>query len=351
MTIEKFSPEIDKVYFIENYTLIHILSGKGSIQVDFNDYFDWQEKAIFLEKGQYIKFLSDDFEVRRIEFLDKNKFHNEEVRVLFKHLISLGYIDLMECEECRTFLSESLVNQNASHIVDVSAKQWFWQNPFNANREEYQIIFDVKDVIDLEFGNRLTSADLMGLINDRGYNAQELVKNKIGLSVKNLMGAKRLKESKKEIAFTDKSIQEISYDFGFKDDAYFNRVFKKSTGQTPRQFRESFDFEKRDLFVQNILELLHEYHTQERSLGFYADRMNLSVKTLSKKVQSKMNTSLGQLIRLELIHTAKLMLLAGENVTAIAAQLGFEEPNHFSSFFKRYSGITPSDFKLKKYNS
>ena len=40
--VEKFSPEINKVYFIENRTLIHILSGKGSIQVDFKNYFDWQ---------------------------------------------------------------------------------------------------------------------------------------------------------------------------------------------------------------------------------------------------------------------------------------------------------------------
>ena len=66
--VEKFSPEINKVYFIERHTLIHILSGKGSIQVDFKNYFDWQEKAIFLEKGQYIKFLSDDFTIRKIEF-------------------------------------------------------------------------------------------------------------------------------------------------------------------------------------------------------------------------------------------------------------------------------------------
>ncbi len=59
--VKKIAPEINKVYFIENHTLIHILSGKGSIEVDFKNYFDWQEKAIFLEKGQYIKFLSDDF--------------------------------------------------------------------------------------------------------------------------------------------------------------------------------------------------------------------------------------------------------------------------------------------------
>jgi len=349
--VEKFSPEINKDYFIESHTLIHILSGKGSIQVDFKNYFDWEEKAIFLEKGQYIKFLSDDFTVRRIEFSNESKFHNSEVRVLFKHLISLGYIDLLECEDCNTFLSESALTDNSADIIDISSKQWYWQNPFKANKEEYQVIFDTKEIIDKEYSNNLTGNDLVSIISDRGYNAQGLVKDKIGLSVKNLMSSKRLQESLREVAFTNKNIQEVSYDLGFNDDAYFNRVFKNSTGQTPKQFRENFDFENRDIFSQNIVELLQKYHTQERSLEFYANKMNLSIKSLSTKVQAKMNTSLGQLIRLELINSAKLMLIENESISLISRRLGFEEPNHFSRFFKHYSGITPTDFKLKKYNS
>ncbi|WP_350285006.1 AraC family transcriptional regulator [uncultured Croceitalea sp.] len=349
--VEKFSPEINKVYFIACHTLIHILSGKGSIQVDFKNYFDWHEKAIFLEKGQYIKFLSDDFTIRRIEFSNESKFYNNDVRVLFKHLISLGYIDLLECEECNSFLSETALTQNSADIIDISSKQWYWQNPFKANKEEYQVIFDTKEIIDREYSNKLTSGELVSLINDRGYNAQALVKNKVGLTVKKLMASKRLHESLKEVAFTNKNIQEISYDLGYTDDAYFNRVFKNSIGQTPKQFRENFDFKNRDVFSQDLLELLQKHHTQERSLEFYANEMNLSIRALSNKVRAKLNTSLGHLIRLELINSAKLMLLEGRSITSISRQLGFEEPNHFSSFFKHYSNVTPTEFKLKKYNS
>jgi len=348
--VEKFSPEINKVYFIEDYTLIHILEGNGSIQVDFKNYNDWSEKAIFLAKGQYIKFLSDNFMVRRIKFLNDDKFYNPEVRVLFKHLIALGYIDLLECKDCDTFLSESTLTHNSADIIDISSKQWYWQNPFGANKEEYQVIFDTKEVIDKQYSNNLTSNDLVSLINERGYNAQALIKTKIGLSVKNLIQTKKLQESKKEVAFTDKSIQEISYALGFKDDAYFNRFFKKTTGQTPLEFRENFDFKNRDLFTQDILELLQKYHSQERSLAFYANKMKVSIKTLSNKVQSKMNASFGQLIRLELINTAKYMLIEDESISSISSKLGFEEPNHFSTFFKHYSGTTPTDFRQRKCN-
>ena len=339
--VTKFFPELNKVYFINRYTLLHVLSGKGSIQVDFENYQDWQDKAIYLEIGQYIKFLSDDFVVRKIEFPDEAMFRNKDVRVLFKHLISLGYIEFNECEDCQKFLDGSIFSRDLKEIIDVSSKQWYWQNPFQASKEEYRIIFDVKEVIDEQFPNHLNNKDLSDLINKNGIDAQALVKRKIGLSVNKLLGKKRLVESKRKIAFTDKNIQEISYDLGFKDAAYFNRVFKNNTGSTPKEFRENFDFENRDTFVRNIIDLLKRHHKQQRRLGFYADKMNLSVKALSKKTRDKLNVSLGRLIRNELVMTSKQLLAEDLPVKDISQQLGFEEPNHFSSFFKHYTGHSP----------
>ena len=60
----KLFPELNKVYLIEQYTMFHILKGTGGIEVDFKQYHDWEDKLIFLEKGQYIKFLSENFVAR-----------------------------------------------------------------------------------------------------------------------------------------------------------------------------------------------------------------------------------------------------------------------------------------------
>lgn len=349
--VQKFNPEIDKVYFINKYTLFHIMSGSGTIQVDFKNYTDWQDKAIYLEKGQYIKFFSDDFVVRKIEFPSKSIFEKKEVRVLFKHLISLGYINFNECAECKKYLSNTVFSENTAEIIDVSSKQWYWQNPFQASKQEYQIIFDIKDIIDQEYYGNFTNNDLSTIMQENGYDAQALVKDKVGLSVRTLLSNKRLMESKKKIAFTDKSIQEVSYETGYKDPAYFNRVFRNTMGQTPSQFRDGFDYENRDSFTQNLIELLKAHHLEQRSLDFYADKMNLSVKALSKKTRAKMNASLGQLIRNEVISTSKKLLIQDASIKDVAYALGFEEANHFSHFFKNYTGNTPTDYKIKKYNS
>ena len=349
--VEKLHPELNKVYFINKYTLLHIISGSGTIQVDFKNYNDWQDKAIYLEKGQYIKFFSDDFVVQKIEFPNKTIFEKKEVRVLFKHLISLGYINFNECAECKRYLSNTVFSENPSEIIDISSKQWYWQNPFKASKQEYQIIFDVKDIIDENYYGNFSNNDLTKLMTEKGYEAQALVKDKIGLSIKNLISNKRLMEGKKKIVFTDKSIQEVSYETGYKDPAYFNRVFKNTTGMTPSEFRNDFDYENRDTFAQNLIELLKTHHAEQRSLGFYADRMNLSVKALSKKTRAKMNASLGQLIRNEVISTSKKLLDEDAPIKEVAFALGFEEANHFSHFFKNYTGTTPSDYRIKKYNS
>ena len=348
--VEKLEPEINKVYFINQYTLIHILSGNGSIEVDFKHYSDWEDKAIYLEKGQYIRFRSEDFVVRKVEFPSEAIFRNKDVRVLFKHLISLGYIDFKACEECQKYLNQNVFSDQAG-IIDVSSEQWYWQNPFNAERDEYQVIFDVKDLVDEQFANHLTSLEIVDMISQQGYNAQHLVREKIGLSVKGLLNRKRIVESKKDIAFTEKNIQEVSYDLGFKDPAYFHRFFKKATGQSPVEFRENFDFEGRDQFVQYLLELIKVHHQQNRSLDFYADQMNLSVKTLSRKVSTKLNQTLGAMIRMEVLNTSKKLLDAGASIKEVAAQLRFEEANHFTTFFKHYSGLTPTSYLQQKYNS
>ena len=137
---------------------------------------------------------------------------------------------------------------------------------------------------------------------------------------------------------------------GYKDPAYFNRIFKNNTGKSPNQFREDFAFGERDSFIQDLYELLQLHHTKERSLEFYANKMHLSIKHLSRKVKEKLNISLGQLIRQEIINTAKSLLESDTNINEIAYQLGFEEANHFSSFFKLHTGINPSQYKYKKYN-
>ncbi len=347
--VSKFTPKVNKIYLLETHSLFHIMKGKGTIQVDFKSYLNWDDKLIFLEKGQYIKFSSDSFIVRRIDFGNQILFKSQDVRILFKHLVSLGYIDYLDCKDCQDYLSNTIFS-SPKDIIDISVNQWYWQNPFNADKKEYQIIFDIKEIIDQEFKNHLSVDELIKKISKNNQNINYLLKNKIGLTIKKLEVNKRLIEDQKLIAFTNNSIKQIAYEQGYKDVAYFNKNFKKNTGITPSEFRDQIGYQIDDHFGNDLFQLIQEHHTSQKKLSFYADKLHIAEKTLSKKVRQKLNASIGQLIRHEIIRTSKEHLLNGEKIKDIAFFLGFEEANHFSTFFKNYTQLTPSAF-LKKYNN
>lgn len=328
--------------------MIQVLQGRGSIEVDFRQYFDWDNRLIFLEPGQYIKFLTETFVLRKIEFGRGEISRNHDERVLFKHLVSLGYVSFTDSVECQKFLNEHALNSDASKIIDISSRQWYWQNPFNATREEYQVIFDVKEMIDKRFRKHVSHEDLTNWLAGYPINPHNLFANKVGITVKRLWGTKRILEAKKALAFSSQSVKEIAHGLGYEDRSYFSRSFKLITGNTPMEFRERHAIEDGDRFVADLLELIEKHHKEHREIEFYANKLYLSVKTLSNKVRSKLQVSPGQLIRQEIMRSAKEMLLHGLPIHEVAFSLGFTEPNHFTTFFRNHTGQAPSSFKAEK---
>lgn len=333
-------PNIGEVKMFTNHVLIWIQSGHGIIEVDFKNYTDFEDRLIFLSPNQPIKFVFGDFELALLEFPDEFISKSKDYRVLFKHLIALGYVEFSEKKQG---IFAQLFQEDPLNILDISSNQWFWQNPFKANKDEYTIIFDLKEVIDSHFHENWSVEQFVSNINQEYYSLHQLIKNRLGLTVKNLAQRKLLIESQKNIAFTDKSIQEVAYDLGFNEPAYFNRFFKKQSQLTPTQFRQNFGHQPTDTFIQDLLFLIQQHHQSNRSSTFYADKMFMSFKTLSRKVKNKLNMTVGDLIRVEIMNTAKALLpIIGIKETAF--ELGFTEANHFSSFFKKYAKVTPSEF-------
>lgn len=68
-----------------------------------------------------------------------------------------------------------------------------------------------------------------------------LVQKAYGKSVLQLTHEHLLREAKRNLIYTQKSVEEIAYDLGFKDPGYFSRFFKRAEQLTPAQYRRSLD--------------------------------------------------------------------------------------------------------------
>lgn len=79
-----------------------------------------------------------------------------------------------------------------------------------------------------------------------------------------------------------------------------------------------------------------------------ADRYNISPSTLSRYFKMKYNMTLSEYRQSIIINRAKdLLRQSSETTVYIATLLGFDSIYNFYHFFKRYTGLTPSEYRNK----
>lgn len=78
----------------------------------------------------------------------------------------------------------------------------------------------------------------------------------------------------------------------------------------------------------------------------FAGQLNIHVNHLNKALKEITGKTTTQLINERLLQEAKVLLKSTNwTIAEIAWSLGFEEPNHFSGFFKNRAKITPMKFR------
>jgi AraC family transcriptional regulator, transcriptional activator of pobA len=98
--------------------------------------------------------------------------------------------------------------------------------------------------------------------------------------------------------------------------------------------------------LRDFKSLVEQHFRTEHKVAAYADRLHLSAKYLSEVVKNLIGKSAKQYIQDRIVIEAKRLLrFSGSSVKEIAYDLGFEEPLHFSGFFKKCAGMSPSAFR------
>jgi len=338
-------PILNKIYVFHKPTLLYLGSGSGIFQVDFRNYHFTGHKVLFLSPGQYFQLLSGNYEIKLFEFPYQTLSEVKNSRYLFQHLISLRYIP----SETKSgyYLSSLLFldsNSDSQKVLENLVKDWILLNPFEANPEEIDLLFDIKSVIDHEFPKILSLTELSKSLQESPFRIQDLAKEKLEQSIPKWMHSKILLEAKRKIIFTNQTIKEIAYNTGFRDPNYFHRFFKNHAHKTPSEFREDFEQVFEDPFLSELNHLIELFFKSQHLPSFYATQLGMSLKTFSRKLENQFQTSFSHLIQERLIHEAISRMKEKQAIYGIAFELGFKEPNHFTAFFKKHTGKTPSQF-------
>lgn len=93
-------------------------------------------------------------------------------------------------------------------------------------------------------------------------------------------------------------------------------------------------------------DLLKDYIFESRKVSFYADKLAMSAKTLNRITRSILGQSAKNHIHFFLITEIKRLLMnTSLSIKEVAYQCGFEETTNFVKYFKKRTGLSPTDFR------
>lgn len=101
----------------------------------------------------------------------------------------------------------------------------------------------------------------------------------------------------------------------------------------------------KETLYSSFRKLVLENFTKVKQVSAYAEMLGVSVKTLNQQIKKYSGQSASQVIQKQTLLESKRLLQTGLSVKETAYTLNFQDPAHFSKFFKTKMGISPSAFQ------
>ena len=113
--------------------------------------------------------------------------------------------------------------------------------------------------------------------------------------------------------------------------------------------RDRYNTSCNNSIVDRFMELVQEHYREERLIGFYADKLCITPKYLSKLVKENTGRSAGDWIESHVILEARAMLQSSDmTIQQISAALNFPNQSFFGKYFKRVTGMSPKQYRNTK---
>jgi AraC-like DNA-binding protein len=120
------------------------------------------------------------------------------------------------------------------------------------------------------------------------------------------------------------------------------------TRQARKQFVNAEFKEERFTMLRKFNLLVQQHFKKEHRVQFYAEQLFKSPKTISNLFAHFGYQSPQQIIHERIVSEARrLLYYSDKSMKEIALSLGFDDPAHFSKFFKNQTGVNPTEVKKR----
>lgn len=254
---------------ISCYTILLISGGTGKLETDFtSDTFHSDTMMCFTPYQPYS--ISSEGPITGIalnfhsDFLCVYKHHKEIAcnGVLFDNLYQSPLLQLEpnETAEFEKLASQMLSEMKSSKVAQyellVSYLKIFLitatrikisrQPDVKANKssDEPFILQKLKDAIETHYRTKHSPGEYADLLNIAPKSLAKITKQHFNKTLSAMISERIIIEAKRELYLTSKSVKEIAYELGFRDEFYFSRFFKTNADVSPQLYRNTVGFAK-----------------------------------------------------------------------------------------------------------
>lgn len=245
---------IEKPHRHNFYLLVLFTNGSGTHEVDF-DKFNIKPGSLFvLQPGQihnwslsndiegYIVFYSQEiynlhFGNRKIEDYPfyQSVRTNPEIVLDKKELDSiLPYFELMVKEQINPSILLNLLD-----CIHLEIAQKYTAQNSHAIHSYNHKIQQFESILEKHYQTEKSPSFYAYKMNITLKHLNRICKDILGKTVTELITNRVLLEAKRLLINPKKSINQVADDLGFENYSYFTKLFKKQTGLTPSEFRNS----------------------------------------------------------------------------------------------------------------
>lgn len=248
------------------YLLVLFTQGSGSHEVDFQSYQVVPGSFFVLKPGQvhqwnlsqdidghilfhtsdYLNNNSNGFEIEDFSLfkpgIQNCNLNLEKAKIkIIRNLLREIHLEFEGMEELKFRKICSLINLLYIEISRLIEPANTAEN--SGSRAYTETLKNFEKLIELHFRSIKLASEYADLLSISSRHLNRICKSDYGKTATDVILDRMVLEAKRLMAYKTKNIGEISLELGYDDPAYFSRVFKNRSGETPSLFMKKY---KRD---------------------------------------------------------------------------------------------------------
>jgi AraC family transcriptional regulator, transcriptional activator of pobA len=255
-----FPHPLDKPQRVDFYHILFITKGDGRHYIDFREYEYTKGSILFISTGQVHAFeFSPGVEGFLLlftdAFLSKNIIHSDLLSFsrLYNYHLHLPVIQPEESSENFNNIFNDIYDEYISS--DAFAKEEMLRlllkllllkaerikrtlMPNEKNSEWFIKFGKFKNLVEKYFSETRNAKDYAGMMDISYNHLNKITKSITGNTAKVFIDHFLILEIKRQLAVSDISIKELTYELGFDEPTNFVKYFKKRTHLSPSQFKK-----------------------------------------------------------------------------------------------------------------